>query len=109
MTIRKWMWGLAAVLMLVLAVSLPLALAQVHGADAAKTEASTGRGLLGLGAGLAIGLAGFGTGFAQSRIGAAGVGALAENPKLLGSVILLVAIPETIVILGFVIGVIILG
>ena len=108
MTIRKWMWGLAATLMLVLAVSLPLALAQEHG-EAAKAEASAGRGLLGLGAGLAIGLAGFGTGFAQSRIGAAGVGALAENPKLLGSVILLVAIPETIVILGFVIGVIILG
>lgn len=103
---QRWVCSLA-VLVLIFLAAVPLALAQEHGEGAA--EASTGRGLAGLGAGLAIGLAGFGTGFAQSRIGAAGVGALAENPKLLGSVILLVAIPETIVILGFVIGVIILG
>ena len=30
-----------------------------------------------------------------------GVGALAEKPELLGAIILLVAIPETMVILGF--------
>ncbi len=63
----------------------------------------------GLGAGIALGLAGLATGIAQSRIGSAGIGALAENPKLIGNVILLVAIPETIVILGFVISFMILG
>ena len=31
----------------------------------------------------------------------AGMGALAEKPELLGRIILLVAIPETVVILGF--------
>ena len=37
--------------------------------------------------------------FANS--GSAGIGALTEKPELLGRVILLVAIPETLVILGF--------
>ena len=61
-----------------------------------------------IGAGIAVGLTGIATGLAQSKIGSAGIGALAENPKLLGVVILLVAIPETVVILGFVVAAIIL-
>jgi V/A-type H+-transporting ATPase subunit K len=60
-----------------------------------------GTGLVGIGAGLAIGLAALGTGIAQSRIGAAAMGAVAEKEELLGRAILLVAIPETLVILGF--------
>ncbi|MCC6189776.1 MAG: ATPase [Anaerolineales bacterium] len=58
-------------------------------------------GLIAIGAGLAVGLAAIGTGWAQGRIGSAGVGAVAEKPEMLGSVILLIAIPETMVILGF--------
>jgi V/A-type H+-transporting ATPase subunit K len=58
-------------------------------------------GLIALGAGLAIGLAGLGAGYAQARIGAAAMGTIGEKPELLGRAILLVAIPETIVILGF--------
>lgn len=58
-------------------------------------------GLLAIGAGLAIGLAAIATGYAQARIGSAGIGALAEKPELTGRVILLLAIPETLVILGF--------
>ena len=41
------------------------------------------------------------TGFAQARIGAAAMGLIAEKPELAGRAILLVAIPETLVILGF--------
>lgn len=73
-----------------------------------KTEASVGKGLLALGAGLAIGLSGLSTGIAQSRIGTAGAGVIAEKPELTGLMIVLVAIPETIVILGFVVSAIIL-
>jgi V/A-type H+-transporting ATPase subunit K len=58
-------------------------------------------GLLAIGAGLAVGLGALATGFAQARIGSAGIGAIAEKPELTGRVILLVAIPETLVILGF--------
>jgi len=58
-------------------------------------------GLIALGAGLAVGLAAIATGLAQARIGAAAMGAIAEKPELAGRAILLVAIPETLVILGF--------
>lgn len=58
-------------------------------------------GLIALGAGLAVGLAAIATGFAQARIGAAAMGAITEKPELAGRAILLVAIPETLVILGF--------
>lgn len=58
-------------------------------------------GLLAIGAGLAVGLTGLATGYAQANIGAAGAGAIAEKPELAGNIILLVAIPETIIILGF--------
>jgi V/A-type H+-transporting ATPase subunit K len=59
-------------------------------------------------AALAISLTAFATGFTQSRIGSAGVGALAENPKLFGNILIFLVIPETMVILGFVIAALIL-
>lgn len=58
-------------------------------------------GLVALGVAIAVGIGAIATGYAQSRIGSAGMGALAENPDLAGTVIVLVAIPETMVILGF--------
>ncbi len=58
-------------------------------------------GLLAIGAGLAVGLAAIGTGLAQGKIGSAGAGAIAEKPELTGSMIVLLAIPETMIILGF--------
>lgn len=93
MVMSSWAWG-----------------ALVYAAEEAPTkgEASVGKGLIALGAGLAIGLGAFGTGIAQSRIGAAGAGVIAEKPELAGLMIVLLAIPETIVILGFVIAAIVL-
>ncbi|ALC14889.1 MAG TPA: hypothetical protein VGA43_04245 [Deferrimonas sp.] len=64
--------------------------------------------LLALAAALAIGLPALATGWAQSRIGAAGAGTLAEKPELSATIIILVAIPETMVILGFVVATMIL-
>jgi V/A-type H+-transporting ATPase subunit K len=64
--------------------------------------------LLGFAAALAIGLSALATAWAQSRIGAAGAGALAEKPELSAVIIILVAIPETMVILGFVVAMLIL-
>jgi len=62
-----------------------------------------------LAAALAVGLSAIATAWAQSKIGAAGAGTLAEKPELSGTVIILVAIPETMVILGFVVAVTILN
>ena len=57
-----------------------------------------------IGAGIAFGLGALGTGIAQSRIGSAGAGTIAERPETFGYMVVLVAIPETMVILGFVVG-----
>jgi V/A-type H+-transporting ATPase subunit K len=62
-----------------------------------------------LAAALAVGLSAVATAWAQSKIGAAGAGTLAEKPELSGTIIILVAIPETMVILGFVVAVSILN
>lgn len=65
------------------------------------TTSGLGPGLIAIGAGLAVGLSAIATGLAQARIGSAGAGVIAEKPEALGPIILLVAIPETMVILGF--------
>jgi V/A-type H+/Na+-transporting ATPase subunit K len=65
-------------------------------------------GLIAIGAAIAIGLGALATGLAQARIGSAAVGAIAEKPELAGRAILLVAIPETLVILGFAVAAMIL-
>lgn len=67
------------------------------------------KGLIALAAALAIGLPALATGWAQSRIGSAGAGTIAEKPELTGIVIILVAIPETMVLLGFVVAYLIIS
>ncbi len=59
------------------------------------------QGLIALGAAIAVAIPALATAWAQSKIGSAGVGALVEKPDLFGYVIILVALPETMVILGF--------
>lgn len=59
-------------------------------------------------AALAIGLTSLATAYAQRSIGAAGVGAVAENAKTFGPALIFLVIPETMVIFGFVIAAIIL-
>ena len=51
--------------------------------------------------------AAMGTAKVQSAVAAGGTGALAEKPELVMSVIILMAIPETIVVLGFVVSLLI--
>jgi V/A-type H+/Na+-transporting ATPase subunit K len=65
-------------------------------------------GLIAAAAAIAVGLCAIGTGLAQSRIGAAGAGTIAEKPESAGTIILLLAIPETMVILGFVVAIVML-
>ena len=61
-----------------------------------------------LAAALTGGVSSLATAWVQSRIGSAGAGALAEKPELRGSIIVMLAIPETLVILGFVVATMIL-
>jgi V/A-type H+-transporting ATPase subunit K len=66
------------------------------------------QGIRFLAAALAVGLGAIGTGWAQSRIGSAGAGAVVERPESSGTNQILTALPETMVILGFVIAAMIL-
>jgi V/A-type H+-transporting ATPase subunit K len=65
-------------------------------------------GLITLSAALAVGLPALATGWAQSRIGAAAAASLAEKPELTNTAIIMLAIPETMAILGFVVAVLII-
>ncbi len=69
----------------------------------------TSTGMIGVGAGLAIGLAAIGTGLGQREAMAAAIGAISENPKMFGKAILFAVLPETILIFGFVTAFLILG
>lgn len=66
-------------------------------------------GLAAIGAGVAVGLAGLGTGWAMRDIGAAAVGATAENEDMFGRGLVLMVIPETVVLFGFVIAFLLMG
>jgi V/A-type H+-transporting ATPase subunit K len=65
-------------------------------------------GLKAVGAGLAVGLAGVGTGLGEMGIGAAAMGATAENKDMFGLALLFTVIPETIVIFGLVVALLLL-
>jgi V/A-type H+-transporting ATPase subunit K len=61
-----------------------------------------------LSAGLAIAGGLIATGLAQSGIGAVGMGVIAEKPDRFGQVLFFFVIPETLWIVGFVLGIILL-
>ena len=69
---------------------------------------ATAKGLVAIGAGLAVGLTGLATGTAQFSIGAAAVGATAENKDMFGLGLLFTVLPETIVIFGLVVALLLL-
>lgn len=68
-----------------------------------------GTGLIGLGAALAVGISAYASAVAEKEIGAAAVGAMAENENLFGKGLILTVIPETLVIFGLVIAILLLG
>jgi len=51
---------------------------------------------------LAVGLAAFGAGYAERGIGAAAVGAIAEDPGMFSRGLVMTVLPETLVILALV-------
>jgi len=68
-----------------------------------------GMGLVGLGAALAVGISAYASGVAEKEIGAAAIGAMAEDEKLFGKGLILTVIPETLVIFGLVIAILLIG
>ena len=66
-------------------------------------------GLIAIGSGLAVGLSALAAGIAEKEIGAAAIGAMAEKEELFGKGLILTVIPETLVIFGLVVAILILG
>ena len=88
--------------MLVMTFVTPPAFAQ-EGGDSALAKP-----ILALAAAIAIAGGLIGTGSAQQGIGAAGMGIIAEKPEKFGQVLFFFVIPETLWIIGFVLGIILL-
>jgi len=69
---------------------------------------ATQLGMKAIGAALAVGMTGIGSAVAEMAVGTAAVGATAENKDVFGLVLLLTVIPETIVIFGLVVALLLL-
>ncbi len=104
--LARWVFGSTFVLtMLVPAMALAQETAEVTaGQDDWHTYAAKA-----IAAGLAMGLSALGAGYAQAKIGSAGAGTLAERPEVAIWIITLQALPEIIVLLGFVSAIMIAG
>jgi len=66
-------------------------------------------GAAAVGAGLAMGLSALAAAWSQGSLGSAGMGLVAERPELKGDLLVYIAIPETIVLFGFVIAIMLVG
>lgn len=66
-------------------------------------------GLIAIGASIAFGVSAIATAMAEKQIGVAAVGAMAEKEELFGKGLILTVIPETIVIFGLVVAILIIG
>ncbi len=75
---------------------------------AASSTSGLTKPLLAIAAAIAIAGGLIGTGNAQQGIGAAGMGIIAEKPEKFGQVLFFFVIPETLWIIGFVLGIILL-
>lgn len=73
----------------------------------AVPESAYGLGFLG--AGVSVGLACIGAGIATGMASSAGIGAVSDNPKMLGQSLLFVGLSEGIAIYGLIIAIQVLG
>ncbi|MCL2333155.1 MAG: hypothetical protein FWC54_06725 [Actinomycetia bacterium] len=96
--------GRKALLVAFMAISLVMAPAlalAAEGAAAATTDSSAAAAKY-IGAAIAMAVSALAAGYAQSKIGTAAAGTIAERPETATMLIVLQALPEIIVLLGFV-------
>lgn len=75
----------------------------------AAQEENSNAGLGFIAAGLSTGLATIGAGYAVGAVGSSALGAVSENPRILGKTLIFVGLAEGIAIYGLIISIIILG
>ena len=95
------------ILMFVLLLSTAICFAAAGATEETGSQSALAESVKYIAAAISMGLCAIATGIAQSRIGAAGMGSIVEKPETTGVVIICLAIPETMVILGFVVAAII--
>lgn len=97
----------SALLLGVLAISVSSIVTAQAFAQEAKAKSIPGEQLIG--AGLAFGLAALGAGVGLGYVGAAGLAAISDNPKMQSRVFIFIGMVESIAIYGIVMMFIILG
>lgn len=78
-----------------------------YAAEASTQVAGAGLGLIGMA--LSTGLACIGAGYAVGAIGSSALGAISEDPKMMGKALIFIGLGEGIAIYGLIISIIILG
>lgn len=81
----------------------------VPGIASAATSANPASGLGFLAAALATGLATVGAGYAVGAVGSSALGAVSEDPNILGKTLIFVGLAEGIAIYGLIVSIMILG
>ena len=81
----------------------------VPGFVSAQTEGGSSQGLGFIAAGLSTGLASLGAGLAVANVGSSAIGAVSEDPKILGKTMIFLGLSEGIAIYGLIISIMILG
>ncbi len=81
----------------------------VPGFVSAQTEGGSSQGLGFIAAGLSTGLAALGAGLAVANVGSSAIGAVSEDPKILGKTMIFLGLSEGIAIYGLIISIMILG
>ena len=79
----------------------------VHAATTGAASSASGLGFIG--AGLSTGLACVGAGYGVGAVGSSALGAISENPKMLGKTLIYVGLAEGIAIYGLIISIMILN
>lgn len=80
----------------------------IYAADS-TTGAASSNGLGFIAAALCTGLATIGAGYAVGAVGSSALGAVSEDPKILGKTLIFVGLAEGIAIYGLIISILILG
>ncbi|HOQ16819.1 MAG TPA: ATP synthase subunit C [Defluviitaleaceae bacterium] len=78
-------------------------------AETAAAETASGSGIGFIAAALSTGLATIGAGYAVGAVGSSALGAVSEDPKILGKTLIFVGLAEGIAIYGLIISIMILG
>lgn len=78
-----------------------------HAAVDGSTNTNSGLGFIA--AALSTGLATIGTGYAVGSVGSSALGAVSEDPKILGRTLIFVGLSEGIAIYGLIVSIMILG